>query len=54
LDQPSSVCRLTDFLHATALVLVHGWPRSVWEFHKVIGPLDPTAYGGKAEDAFTS
>lgn len=39
--------------NATPLVLVHGWPGSVWEFHKIIGPLvDPTAHGGKAEDAF--
>jgi pimeloyl-ACP methyl ester carboxylesterase len=41
--------------HANALplILTHGWPGSVIEFHKVIGPLaDPTAHGGKAEDAF--
>ena len=41
--------------HADALplVLTHGWPGSVVEFHKVIGPLaDPTAHGGKAADAF--
>ena len=41
--------------HADAmpLVITHGWPGSVVEFHKVIGPLtDPTAYGGRAEDAF--
>ena len=38
---------------ATPLVLVHGWPGSVWEFHKIIGPLvDPTRFGGRAEDAF--
>jgi len=38
---------------ATPLVLVHGWPGSVVEFVKVIGPLvDPTSHGGKAEDAF--
>ena len=38
---------------ALPLVLTHGWPGSVVEFHKVIGPLtDPTAHGGKAEDAF--
>ena len=35
------------------LVLTHGWPGSVVEFHKVIEPLaDPTAHGGNAEDAF--
>jgi pimeloyl-ACP methyl ester carboxylesterase len=38
---------------AVPLVLTHGWPGSVVEFHKVIGPLtDPIAYGGKAGDAF--
>jgi pimeloyl-ACP methyl ester carboxylesterase len=39
--------------NALPLVLVHGWPGSVHEFHKIIGPLtDPVAHGGKAEDAF--
>ena len=41
--------------HADALplVLTHGWPGSVVEFHKVIAPLtDPTAHGGNAADAF--
>jgi pimeloyl-ACP methyl ester carboxylesterase len=39
--------------HALPLVMTHGWPGSVVEFHKVIGPLsDPTAYGGDARDAF--
>ena len=39
--------------NATPLVLVHGWPGSVWEFHKIIPLLtDPTAHGGRAEDAF--
>ena len=41
--------------HANALpmVMTHGWPGSVIEFLDVIGPLtDPTAHGGKAEDAF--
>jgi pimeloyl-ACP methyl ester carboxylesterase len=38
---------------AFPLVMTHGWPGSVLEFLKVIGPLsDPTAYGGSAEDAF--
>ena len=38
---------------ARPLVIVHGWPGSVYEFHKIIGPLtDPVAHGGKAEDAF--
>jgi epoxide hydrolase len=41
--------------HADALPLVitHGWPGSVIEFLKVLGPLtDPTAHGGAAADAF--
>ena len=41
--------------HADALplVLTHGWPGSIVEFLKVIGPLsDPTAYGGDPADAF--
>ena len=38
---------------ATPLVITHGWPGSVVEFHKAIEPLtDPTAHGGAAEDAF--
>lgn len=41
--------------HAQALPLLitHGWPGSIVEFHKVIAPLsDPTAFGGSADDAF--
>lgn len=39
--------------NALPLVLTHGWPGSVVEFLKVIGPLtDPEAHGGRAEDAF--
>jgi pimeloyl-ACP methyl ester carboxylesterase len=35
------------------LIVTHGWPGSVFEYLKVVGPLtDPTANGGKAEDAF--
>ncbi|HEY7050933.1 MAG TPA: epoxide hydrolase [Mycobacterium sp.] len=38
---------------ALPLVMTHGWPGSIVEFHKVIEPLtDPTAHGGRAEDAF--
>jgi microsomal epoxide hydrolase len=38
---------------ALPVVITHGWPGSVAEFRRVIGPLvDPVAYGGKAEDAF--
>jgi pimeloyl-ACP methyl ester carboxylesterase len=41
--------------HADALPLIitHGWPGSIIEMLGVIGPLtDPTAHGGRAEDAF--
>ena len=39
--------------HAFPLAMTHGWPGSVVEFTKVIGPLtDPVKYGGRAEDAF--
>jgi pimeloyl-ACP methyl ester carboxylesterase len=35
------------------LIITHGWPGSVVEFHKVIEPLvDPVAHGGNAADAF--
>jgi pimeloyl-ACP methyl ester carboxylesterase len=38
---------------ALPLVMTHGWPGSVVEFLKVIGPLtDPTSYGGDEADAF--
>ncbi|WP_164828990.1 epoxide hydrolase family protein [Sinorhizobium meliloti] len=41
--------------HANALPLImtHGWPGSIFELLKVVGPLtDPTAHGGTAGDAF--
>ena len=39
--------------NALPMILTHGWPGSIVEFHKVIGPLvDPTAFGGDAKDAF--
>lgn len=38
---------------ALPLLLAHGWPGSIIERMKVIGPLtDPTAHGGEASDAF--
>jgi len=38
---------------AIPLLIVHGWPGSVTEFSKIIGPLtDPAAYGGDSGDAF--
>ena len=38
---------------ALPLIMTHGWPGSVIELLDVIGPLtDPTAHGGRAEDAF--
>src|SRR5258708_36303193 len=39
--------------NALPIIITHGWPGSVIEQLKIIGPLtDPTASGGKAEDAF--
>src|SRR6266850_1936712 len=39
--------------NALPVIVTHGWPGSVIEQLKIIGTLtDPTAYGGKAEDAF--
>lgn len=38
---------------ALPLILTHGWPGSVFEMMKTVTPLtDPTAHGGRAEDAF--
>ena len=38
---------------ALPLLITHGWPGSIIEFVKVIGPLtDPVTHGGKKEDAF--
>lgn len=38
---------------ATPLLISHGWPGSVAEFMKIIGPLtDPRAHGGDPKDAF--
>jgi pimeloyl-ACP methyl ester carboxylesterase len=39
--------------HALPLIMTHGWPGSVIELLDVVGPLtDPTAHGGRADDAF--
>jgi pimeloyl-ACP methyl ester carboxylesterase len=39
--------------NALPVIITHGWPGSIVEFHKVIGPLtDPAKYGGNASDAF--
>src|SRR5262245_61874671 len=39
--------------NAMPLIMTHGWPGSVIEFLETVGPLtNPTAYGGRAEDAF--
>ena len=48
------------FIHARSpvedalpLIVTHGWPGSVFEFYKILGPLsDPEAHGGDARDAF--
>jgi pimeloyl-ACP methyl ester carboxylesterase len=39
--------------NALPMIVTHGWPGSVIEQIKIVGPLtDPTAYGGSASDAF--
>ncbi|MBB3228155.1 pimeloyl-ACP methyl ester carboxylesterase [Luteibacter sp. Sphag1AF] len=39
--------------HSLPLLVTHGWPGSILELTKSIGPLtDPVADGGKADDAF--
>jgi pimeloyl-ACP methyl ester carboxylesterase len=39
--------------NAMPLILTHGWPGSIVEFLKLIGPLtDPAAFGGNVEDSF--
>src|SRR5215510_12036961 len=39
--------------NALPLLLLNGWPGTIDEFSKVIGPLtDPVSYGGRAEDSF--
>jgi len=43
----------SDQANAIPLLLVHGWPGSISEFTKIIGPLtDPEAHGGNASDSF--
>lgn len=39
--------------NALPLLMTHGWPGSIVEFHKIIDPLvNPTQYGGSADQAF--
>src|ERR1700758_3369442 len=39
--------------NALPIILTHGWPGSIIDFMQVVGPLvDPTAHGGKADEAF--
>ncbi|OUS11976.1 epoxide hydrolase [Gammaproteobacteria bacterium 53_120_T64] len=43
----------SEYAEARPLLMTHGWPGSIVEFQKVIGPLiDPVAHGGDAADAF--
>jgi pimeloyl-ACP methyl ester carboxylesterase len=43
----------SDHENALPLIMTHGWPGSVIELIDSVGPLtDPTAHGGKADDAF--
>lgn len=47
------VHRKSKHPNALPLLVTHGWPGSIAEFTKIIGPLtDPTAHGGSAADAF--
>jgi pimeloyl-ACP methyl ester carboxylesterase len=40
-------------VNALPMIVTHGWPGSIVEQMKIIGPLtDPTAYGASASDAF--
>jgi pimeloyl-ACP methyl ester carboxylesterase len=60
LEGPDGTPLPIHFLHvrspeptALPIVMTHGWPGSILEFHKVIGPLtDPRAHGGDPADAF--
>ena len=39
--------------NALPVIITHGWPGSIIEQLRIIGPLtDPTAHGGRAQDAF--
>jgi hypothetical protein len=43
----------SKYPQAQPLLLVHGWPGSFFEFHKILPMLlDPVAYGGQEGDAF--
>jgi pimeloyl-ACP methyl ester carboxylesterase len=43
----------STYKNALPVIITHGWPGSIIEQLKVIGPLtNPTAYGGSEEDAF--
>jgi len=45
--------RRSSHADAAPLLITHGWPGSVVEFHKVVEPLaEPAAHGGAAADAF--
>ena len=62
LDQFTTVIDGLDlhFIHqrssnpdAVPLILIHGWPGSIFEFMGIVGPLsDPVSYGGSMSDAF--
>jgi pimeloyl-ACP methyl ester carboxylesterase len=43
----------SKYPNALPIIITHGWPGSIIEQMKIIGPLtDPVAYGGNAQDAF--
>ncbi|MED6327390.1 MAG: epoxide hydrolase [Actinomycetota bacterium] len=52
-QQIHAICQRSPEPDALPLLLSHGWPGSIVEFLKVLGPLtDPAAHGGEATDAF--
>ncbi len=48
------ICEKGSGSNPTPLLVTHGWPGSVFEFHKIIEPLaHPERFGGDVADAFT-
>ena len=45
--------RIAEMGSGPLVILVHGWPGSVYEFHRIVPMLtEPEKFGGRAEDAF--
>ena len=52
-EEINFLCIRSTHEEALPILLLHGWPGSVLEFHKVIQPLiDPESHGGRKADAF--